>query len=398
MKEKQYIHRICPCHNYDIEGIQTWLEDMAKEGWILEKNGYGLCTFSFQRGKPIRLRYRLEVLFEGKRSYDERLAYLDLIKNSGWSRIAEFQGFDIFCTEDPNARELSTDPQIQASTLTKLRHRQRNCYLFLLFYVIFLHSIRSPSLIFPFRNAVTFGPLATGFMLCFVLYVFIIPLIDILRIRKAEKKLKSGVLLNQRKEWKPRAAWHRFCKTVPVFLCITTICAWIGGLFMVANRQDMAVDSPDPPFVTLRDLSDGSYKLTDHPLDKRNYYVIWSNSVAPVNYEWREYARITADDTRNTGYLIVEYHETISEWFAQGLADDYHLYQTSRFPDWEELDVPNTGLDEVRLIGTHGSYDIIIRHDNIMIYASYFQWSDGAVPDWQIWLEAMAEWLLNASE
>ena len=59
MKEKQTIHRICPCHRFDIEGIQTWLEDMAKDGWILEKGGYGLGTFTFQRSQPIRWSLRV---------------------------------------------------------------------------------------------------------------------------------------------------------------------------------------------------------------------------------------------------------------------------------------------------------------------------------------------------
>ena len=31
-------HRICPCNAYDIEGIQSWLEDLAAEGLQLEKD------------------------------------------------------------------------------------------------------------------------------------------------------------------------------------------------------------------------------------------------------------------------------------------------------------------------------------------------------------------------
>ena len=38
MKQRK-IRRLAPCPAYDVEKIESWLADMAKEGWILEKDG-----------------------------------------------------------------------------------------------------------------------------------------------------------------------------------------------------------------------------------------------------------------------------------------------------------------------------------------------------------------------
>lgn len=137
MKEKQTIHRICPCHQYDIEGIQSWLEDMAKDGWTLEQGGYGLGTFTFRRSNPTRCKYRLEVVFAG-RKYPDRSNYLEMLKDFGWTHVTDFQGFDIFRTDDLNAVEISTDPVVQAMTLKKLKRNAINRVVFLLIYGFFL--------------------------------------------------------------------------------------------------------------------------------------------------------------------------------------------------------------------------------------------------------------------
>ena len=58
MSEK-YVHRTCPCYKWDVEGIQTWLEDMAAKGLHLEPDGGLFGIFSFLKGEPKQVRYRL---------------------------------------------------------------------------------------------------------------------------------------------------------------------------------------------------------------------------------------------------------------------------------------------------------------------------------------------------
>lgn len=394
MKEKQTIHRICPCHQYDIECIQTWLEDMAKDGWMLEKGGYGLGTFTFLQSQPTRCKYRLEVVFEGKK-YPDRSNYLEMLTEYGWCHVTDFQGFDIFRTEDLNATEISTDPLVQAMTLKKLKSSVINRVAFLLIYGFFLLINKRLSWMYFFRNAAIFGPIAVGLMLFFLTLALILPLNDLWHIYQLEKKLRGGQHINNPKDWKRHAPANRICFILPAFACICVIVAWLCGLIMASNRKPIASNAVNPPFVTMADLANSDYELTDYPIGDGNYYVYWSNPVAPENYEWREYAKFVENGVGNTGLLIVSYHETASDWFAKGLADDYYTYRINRLRNAVNLEAPNYGLDEVRVFGEFGNYDVLIRHGTTVIYASYSQWNDGTLPNWQIWLEAMAEQLLT---
>ena len=56
---EQYVHRTCPCYKWDVEEIQTWLEDMAAKGLHLEPDGGLFGIFSFLNGEPKQVRYRL---------------------------------------------------------------------------------------------------------------------------------------------------------------------------------------------------------------------------------------------------------------------------------------------------------------------------------------------------
>lgn len=395
MKEKQTTHRLCPCHPYDIEGIQTWLEDMAREGWILQKSGYGLGTFTFNRGAPIQCRYRLEVIFEGKKDYRERAEYLEMLKDLGWELITDYNGFEIFRTENMDATEISTDPVIQATTLKKLKQASSHRIFFLIFYFILQFFNKRLSWIYMFRNAVSFGTAATVLMTVFFAIMMILPLHDLWRIHRLEKKLRSGQQVNQPKNWRSHALAHRVLSLLPGVLGIYAICLWLGGMFMALDGIPLESASVDPPFVTVADLAESDYQLTEPPLSGNNQYVYWSNLLSPVNYEWREYASFTVDGATNNGFLVVNYHETAAEWIAKGLAEDYYTYEFTRFQGMGNLNTTDYGLDDVRVFGRFGSYEMVIRQGNVVIHATYSQWNGGEMPDWQIWLEAMAEMLLK---
>ena len=57
----KYVHRLCPCDSCDVEGIQSWLEDLAAEGLFLAEDGVFCGVFSFERKSPRRVTYRLDV-------------------------------------------------------------------------------------------------------------------------------------------------------------------------------------------------------------------------------------------------------------------------------------------------------------------------------------------------
>ena len=53
------VWRLPPCPDYDIEGTESWLEDMALEGLFLAENGFFGGVARFERQNPRPVRYRL---------------------------------------------------------------------------------------------------------------------------------------------------------------------------------------------------------------------------------------------------------------------------------------------------------------------------------------------------
>ena len=51
---------LIPCAMWDMERLESWLEDMAAKGLILEKDGFFLGFLSFIKAEPQNLAYRLE--------------------------------------------------------------------------------------------------------------------------------------------------------------------------------------------------------------------------------------------------------------------------------------------------------------------------------------------------
>ena len=46
MSDIQYVYRPLPCPDYDVEGMESWLTDMAAEGLVLSPDGF-FASFGF---------------------------------------------------------------------------------------------------------------------------------------------------------------------------------------------------------------------------------------------------------------------------------------------------------------------------------------------------------------
>ena len=60
MRIKDRLFRLPPCPPYDVEATESWLEDMAAQGWMLEKDSIFLGVAAFDKAEPASVRYRLE--------------------------------------------------------------------------------------------------------------------------------------------------------------------------------------------------------------------------------------------------------------------------------------------------------------------------------------------------
>ena len=122
------IRKFTPVSPYDIQGLESWLEDLSLRGLFLVKFG---TTFSiFAQGVPKRTRYRVEYC---KPYYTDEPPQdlLDLYRDFGWEFVCWAGNIDlpIFRTQDPQAEEPHTDPSLQGELLGKVAGRLKRAFL-----------------------------------------------------------------------------------------------------------------------------------------------------------------------------------------------------------------------------------------------------------------------------
>ncbi len=228
-KEKR-VYRICPCHSTDIEGIQTWLEDMAAKGLQLEKDSIFLGIWSFIQERPKRLQYRLEAVKSNGWASEEApdAEVQETAEEMGWSYITKYRSFHIYCSADPNARPLNSDPAVQAITVRRLRREMILHFLFNCVYVFLMCYLRSMSLGQLFLNGAMLGAVYTLAVIGAFSWFVLDALVSVIYLQKACRRLKAGSPLDRRKPW---SAWGCTVKTLPVIFCAVIILGLLSSLW-----------------------------------------------------------------------------------------------------------------------------------------------------------------------
>lgn len=98
-KKTKYV----PFGVFDYEYMESWLEDMAAQGFRLVS--MSLCFATFVKTEAQNLRYRIIPQPAGKTGDEETGFY----EAHGWDFVAASRGLSVFCSSDPDAEELFTD-------------------------------------------------------------------------------------------------------------------------------------------------------------------------------------------------------------------------------------------------------------------------------------------------
>ena len=208
------VYKLTPVREYDIAGVESWLEDMARRGLYLKKFRPLFCTF--ERGKPGAARYRLE---PHRRILDDDLpqSMLELYGQFGWDCVDEVnRAMLIFTTCNPDAPEIHTDPKLQEAQWRRLYRSSRNSFVLDLLLALVLFVFIGYLLLgtgTPVLNLVeqSILPLALLELWCLAQLMVSIP--DLYLLSAAVRQLKEGVPLEHRTVYPRRRPW-----TVPSFL------------------------------------------------------------------------------------------------------------------------------------------------------------------------------------
>lgn len=391
-EEKQRrIRRIAPCPVYDVERIESWLQDMAREGWHLEKDGTIFGLIAFVEAAPQAICYRLEPKGQGVGFGDVPDSEIqELCAEYGWEYVDSYGDFFIYRSTRSDAREMNTDLDVQAAAL---KAGKRSSTASMVFEVILCVSLFHGILQSPFWYLASFG---LTYHLAFLAALIWCSLEAILRwahLRKLHKQLKANIPLEHSKPWKQSAAFHLISKLIYGLI----IFILFGVMFSSCTHSldldylDTADYPGDPPFVTSVDILDGSEFEPHSFLHGYNAYTEDSNFFAPKTIEWKEYGEITtADGTTYDGSLIITYYELRWEWLAQGVMDD--LYEMAEENShFYLLPSPELAVDQV--VCYNNIYPtVLIRQGNILIEASVGLEHSGLYLIEQ-WYQRMAEML-----
>lgn len=397
-KKVKKSYRLPPCPPYDVEGTESWLSDMAQEGWLLSEDGIFCGVATFEKAAPTNMKYRLTAAKNGTSMWGENNGDPDSeeIEHSamyGWEYIAKRRDFHIYRSDDPSARELNTDPEVQAMALKMVKNRQRGSVVEWIFWIAYfiLQCIRSR-----FITAIIYAK--TWFMMlvfCVVLWFIINAVIRSVHFRRLGKKLKEQGCLDSGKNWKSSAARYyvgRFTRYALVIALVIILMVNISSTVLGEKELPISEFTENPPFATIADFAEGEYELQNYG-SWGNNVIHWSDWLASECWRWQEIAEVHTDNGKLDGALYIDYYETVSPVVANLIAKEY--YREAKWDkDFEifEADLPEGDFTAAYYNEIHMP-NMILQRGNVVINVSFHQYGEGYKLSFEEWTAIVGEYL-----
>jgi len=396
-EEKKTYYRLAPCASYDVEGLESWLEDMAEQGLFLSSDGF-FCGFGFfHKGEPRKAKYRLQARDSHGSFitdvYEPLKEEMELSKALGWEFVVSHGEFFIYRSMRDNVPELNSDPKVQAITMKMVQKRQYNSIVRCLLWLIIYPLVRkNGAIIVPMLYMKSwFYFFSVGLILYFV-FSSIWKLVHYTRLRK---KLKNGEQLNREKNWKKRAWLYPVKNVLLLVLCCIWGCLVLANIHRTVLFEDEILLEEyvgNPPFATMEDIAPGNFYEIE-PMGYVNTVTEWSDVLAPVNFIWEEYASVKVSEDRTvSGLWEIKYHEVAWEWMAKLLAKDYMRMDQER--DYKFLGELDLGVDyAVAYIDDIHMKKVILVHGNKVLQGTFHE-SSGEQKNYfslEEWAKIMAD-------
>ena len=398
MPEPKRVNRFPPCPLYDVEGMESWLEDLAKQGLILTKTGL-FCGFAeFEKLDPKPMRYRLQPLPKKKFMEDRGPAdaSVELAEEYGWDYLCNMGEFAVFGCGDPAARELDTDPQVQALLYKQMYKRKRNNIIsnFTLFlFVVGLICWTGP-LTYLLDNP--------GWYLSFLALVWLLlPFVthqERKQLKYLKQKLSLGEPLSRKKDWKRIRVSHWISAgltaiLLPAFylvLILNNFLGWQDGRWMPIDQYPGEL-----PFATIEQIAGrGTLEDSNWATDHNNELAVRSTLLAKTQIIFDQTGEVKEDGmVYADGSLQVDYYEMRTEWLAKELFWEIHHAAKltkgtyNHYIDHEDPDLP---ADQVAAYSNYYP-TLLLREGTKVLRVRFFQFDSRVIWPLDLWAKAVAE-------
>lgn len=284
MKHDENHKKINRAVQYDnLEATARYLEKMAREGWMLEKVS-SATQFYFVKCEPKDLRFSVEIFAEGSEfdthTIDSNLEFVEYCKKAGWNFICSAGKLDYFYTEDKNAPEIESDPEMKLKAIEKA---QRFLKLYFPIYFILMGIAYMTMQFTTNLNATetSFFHFSGVMLWCFVGFIYLVNLIIYLVWRrKARNAVKNG-------ERVPANKMNPSFRSIYAFLFLFAILHSVITVWVGLKYQENVVFLIPLIWIVVLSLIVLSYKLSSFAEKVkmgRGTYKVISMVVLPLCY------------------------------------------------------------------------------------------------------------------
>lgn len=374
MKINKWVRRHLPCHPYDVEGIESWLTDMAQKGYILKSQPMCFGCLYFEKTEPQNISYRLEASPEGEGEWSDagepEESARELNEKYGWEFVVKCGAFYIYRSLKPHTRELNTDPEVQAYSLNILiKKKLKELIPIAIWILIFL-----PEFIQKGTVAVIESLLISSIIYAFIILSSVFNIFsEIIRIKKLQKTLKENGTLNHQKKIKNRAFVYLTGKFLTIVLLVSAMISLF--VFLPPKIPTKGYDN-DLPFATVEELLYNETPERNISVKEVTHtdFGKWRSLLSSKNIYWREQVTVTDENGKEIFCLIIiDYHEMANESLARRAAEDYYRYD-HRKDDAQDMELSSSEADYAAAYTMPvKSVNVVIQKGNKVIHATFFR-------------------------
>lgn len=382
------VYRRPPCPSYDVEGTEAWLTDLAREGLLLEADGFFAGFAAFEKTAPTRVKYRLEAAQKHASLWSEDggepdEAQVELCAQYRWEYVARHGQFYIYRSDDPSARELNTDPKVQALALNAVKKRLVSDLISLLVWTVLypLLFLRAGL----FTTILGLGTWRFALLTVLVLWEIVRSVRALTVLGRFQKKLRQGLTPAHTKNWRQGAARYHAANALRLLLALAlAVCLLHVWSDRIMDTGLVPLDEYDGklPFATMRELAafDGAAVTARRETMRGlrfNSVEDHSDWLAPRCISYHEVADFSrSDGTALRGGLYIDYVEAAAPWLAHRLLQERWRYDRAQ-EHYRLLDAPALEADEaVAYESTLHFPTVLIRRGNVFLRAYFYQFDD----------------------
>lgn len=362
----KYKRKLAPACGFDLPAMESWLEDMAAEGFFLESFSNSLVFARFRKGEPKKLTYRIDLKEYCDTQPPPKM--WEMYEEFGWQFVTHYRtkGF-IFCTAEENPTELHTDPIAQSAGIRSIYEGSRKMYLAMLI-ISFLLTVAFAIKVWRDLAGWIILPISQfwGLPELMLLVALIASLMELRFIKKEKERLELGIPMKHCKDYHPYLKKQKFWLCYSILIPLGIFVFGTAGIFQSTTQEKPPVTSvaSDIPYLPLDGLTDAE-NITYSTVHYEN------TLLAPQYFDIYEQSK--------KAWLRVEYLEVRPDFLAEQaylpFGANGQLQKSAFIPSGymadETIILPTETCDDIRYFRNETRQMLMLRKGNHLLKVRY---------------------------